>query len=144
MVVLSTEFFQLNPSWKWAADGPVSFLRMLAIARELWNCELFVRYSAGSIYAGGFQRPSLRPGVLIVSEMQQLQIRAREMAEQVEALAAHTWQPEVDSGNPQKGGRREVIPQSCPLTAMAWAHACTSCACVLIYTSSSLSSLSSK
>lgn len=64
---------------------------------------LFVRYSAGSIYAGSFQRPSLRPGVLIVSEMQQLQIRAREMAEQVEALAAHTWQPEVDSGNPQKG-----------------------------------------
>lgn len=65
---------------------------------------LFVRYSARSIYAGSFQRSSLRPGVLIVSEMQQLQIRARETAEQGQALAAHTWQLEVDSQNPQKVG----------------------------------------
>lgn len=39
------------------------------------------------------------------------------MAQQVKALTVHAWQLEFHPQNPSKGGGREPIPQSCPLTS---------------------------
>jgi hypothetical protein len=114
-------------------DGMVSFLRLLTHG-GIANCRIvncLVDILLNPFMPVVLKAPSIRPGVRIVSEMQKMQTRAHEMTQLIKAIA-RAQQAEFDPWSSCKGGKRDVTPHSCPLTAMGCADTRTSHAWVPI------------
>jgi hypothetical protein len=64
-------------------------------------------------------------GIVLDFKIQKLGLRRWLVRCRVTALATHTWQPEFSCLNPQKGGRKDLTPQSCSVIST---FICGSCA----------------